>query len=140
MSPSHQVSQIGPKSAQRADPPRERLVTPMVALIAVLTMPARIANRKVSGAFSNGLRPFANRVTSRAPINPSSVLPAAMPRATAIEPAVVTLTRNAPAKMAGQTHGPRVTSAASAMPLGAQTADALGCTMASRSPSLPARK
>src|SRR5437868_10462959 len=43
-SPSHQVDQIGPYSDHLAKPPRQRLVTPSVALIAVLTRPARAAN------------------------------------------------------------------------------------------------
>src|SRR2546421_9359216 len=43
-SPSHQVDQIGPYSDHLAKPSRQRLVTPSVALIAVLTRPARAAN------------------------------------------------------------------------------------------------
>jgi len=53
MSPSHQVSQIGPNAAQRAYPPAARLATPRVALAAVLTVPARNANRKMFDALSN---------------------------------------------------------------------------------------
>src|SRR5437773_1445835 len=36
-SPSHQVNQMPPTSAQRAKPPRVRLITPHVALTVVLT-------------------------------------------------------------------------------------------------------
>jgi len=38
-----------------------------------------------------------------APVNPSSVLPTAMPRDVATEPAVVRLTRKALTRIAGQT-------------------------------------
>src|SRR5262249_14872368 len=53
-------------------------------------------------------------------------------------PEVVTLTRNAPAKIAGQTPRPRTRHAASAIPAGGQTAEALALTSASKSPSFPA--
>jgi hypothetical protein len=47
-SPSHQVSQMRPKSAQFAYPPSARHVTPVVALRIVLSPAARPANLKTS--------------------------------------------------------------------------------------------
>src|SRR4029453_13901585 len=82
----------------------------------------------------------ANRVTSEAPTAASSVLPAAIPSEVAIEPAVVTLTRNAAQKIAGHTPGPRRRNAASAIPVGAPTGVALGWTLASIKPSFPAAR
>ena len=102
MSPSHQVSQMGPKLDQRASPPRARLVTPNVALIAVLTTPASRTKRNVSIARSNAARPFAKRRTRYAPTSASSVFPAATPRHVATEPDVVMLATNAPMATAGQ--------------------------------------
>src|SRR5215469_14331167 len=63
-----------------------------------------------------------------------------MPIDVANEPVVVTFTRNAAAKMAGQTRIPRTRSATRAIPVGGQTAVALGLTSASFKPSLPATK
>ena len=62
-----------------------------------------------------------------------------MPSEVATEPAVVTLTRKAPAATAGHMRTPRMSSAARAMPVGGQTAVALAWTEAKSSPSLPAR-
>lgn len=55
-------------------------------------------------------------------------------------PVVVTLTRKAPAKMAGQVENPKSSSNAMAIPAGAQTGDALTCTEAKPSPIFPAKK
>src|SRR5262249_28358801 len=56
-SPSHQVSQIVPKARGVPGPPRRRLDTPIVALTAVLPIPARAAMRKTSRDRSNARRP-----------------------------------------------------------------------------------
>src|SRR5688572_28950730 len=56
------------------------------------------------------------------------------------EPAVVTFTRKAPAKMAGHTRVPKSRKAPSAMPVGGQTAEALLLSVANARPSLPAPK
>lgn len=137
-SPSHQVTQMDSAPAQGAKPPRNRLAVPTVALIVVATRPARNAALKTSRGRSKQTEPPAQRRTSQAPATPSSVLPHAMPRDTAGDPAVRRLTRNAPRKTPGQTVGPRTSRAASASPEGGQTAVTLGCTKARRSPSLPA--
>ena len=68
------------------------------------------------------------------------MLPVAMPNVVATDPAVVRLARNAPKKMPGQTRYPSTRNAARAMPVGGQTAVALGCTKAIDSPSLAATK
>ena len=56
------------------------------------------------------------------------------------EPDVVTLTKKAPAKIAGHIEVPNKSSSAIAIPAGAQTGDALTCTEAKPSPIFPATK
>jgi hypothetical protein len=56
------------------------------------------------------------------------------------DPAVVTLTRNAPAKIAGQMENPKSRKSATAMPAGAHTGDALTFTEAKPSPIFPAKR
>src|SRR2546426_5343183 len=112
----------------------------MVALTVVLTRAARPVNLKTSAARSKAALPRANRVTRALPAAASRLFPTAIPSAVAIDPAVVRLTRNAATKMAGHTPGPSRRKAASAIPVGAHTAVALGCTTASLKPSLPAAK
>ena len=129
-SPSHHVSQIGPKSAQRALPVSASVVTPRVALTVVLTSPASATNLKMSCARSKAATPPAKRSTRNAPTSASSVLPAAMPSDESTDPAVVRLTAKAPAKIAGQMPRPSSSTAASAMPVGGQTGVAFACTMA----------
>src|SRR5512132_2820998 len=53
-SPDHQVNQSRPKLSQDAAPPRQRLVVPIVALIAVLKIAAKTTNFKTSVARLNG--------------------------------------------------------------------------------------
>jgi hypothetical protein len=62
-----------------------------------------------------------------------------MPSDVATEPAVVTFTTKAPANTAGQARYPSIRNAASAIPVGGQTADALAWIEARESPALPAR-
>ena len=106
----------------------------------MLSVPASTAKRRKSGARSKARAPSAYRSTRAAPTTASSVFPAAMPSELAIDPAVVMLTRNAPMKIAGHTRTPNSSTAASAIPVGGQTGEALACTKAKCSPSLPARK
>jgi hypothetical protein len=94
----------------------------------------------VSAARSNAARPLAKRCASAAATTASSVLPAAIPSAVATEAAVVKFTRKAPTRIAGHMRGPSRSSEAIAMPVPGQIAEALGCTLASESPSRPARK
>src|SRR5712692_530320 len=121
-----------------AKPPSARLVTPKVAATAVLRIPAYKAKRKMSQLFSNTLGPLAKRITRKEPSRASRVLPVAMPTEVRTEPAVVTLTRNAPIKMAGQKRRPRAINVATAMPVGGHTGVALGWTEAKRRLSLAA--
>ena len=97
------MSQIDPKLAHAARPASASVVTPQVALTIVLATAARTVNLKTSVARSNAWRPLANLFTSQAPASPSRVFPAPMTTEVTGEPAVVTLTRNAPNRMAGQT-------------------------------------
>src|SRR5260370_28656650 len=116
-SPSHQVHQIGPYIVHSANPLNARLVTPIVALTAVLTIPARKPNLKTSCALSKECGPPAKRVTRYQPTTPSRVFPTAMPIEVATDPAVATLTRNAPVRIADQTRYPRIRKAARSIPL-----------------------
>ncbi len=125
MSPNHHVSQIAPKSERLTCPPRIRLVTPTVALTAVAAAPASAANMKKLRARRKTSPPPAQRCTSHTPRSASSVLPVAMPRDEATDPAVVTFTRKAPRKIAGHNERPYSRSAASAIPVGGHTAVAL---------------
>jgi hypothetical protein len=77
---------------------------------------------------------------SHAPSIPSRVFPTAMLADVSIDPAVVTLTRKAPAKMAGQMENPRIRKRATAIPAGSHTGEALTCTEAKPRLSLPAKK
>ena len=64
----------------------------------------------------------------------------AIPREHGTEPELVALTRNAPAKIAGQTRMPKRSRLPKAIPLGGQTAETLPLSSANESPSLPLRK
>src|SRR6266700_1479725 len=64
-------------------------------------MAAASANLKTPCGRSKTFRPPANRFTSHVPASASRVLPVAMAHDVATFPAVVTFTRNAPIKMAG---------------------------------------
>jgi hypothetical protein len=57
-----------------------------------------------------------------------------------ISPAVVRFTRNAPTKIAGHPRYPSKSIAASAIPAGGHTGDALACNDARCKPILPAMK
>ena len=139
-SPSHHVNQMLPNELHAASPVTASIVTPIVALVAVLSRPASTTKRRKLRARSKACAPPAYRSTNSAPITASSVLPAAMPIELTIAPAMPMLTRNAPTKIAGQTRTPRSSTAASAIPVGGHTGEALAWTKAKCSPSLPARK
>ncbi len=139
-SPSHQVSQISEVPAGRASPPRIRTPTPIVALTAVASRPASPAKRKMFLGESRTRPSETKRRTSHAPSRASVVLPIAIPAEVSGLPVVVRLTRNAAIPMPGHTRGPKIRHAASAIPVGGQTAVALGFTCARPNPSRPARK
>ena len=69
--------------------------------------------------------PPAKRLTSHAPQSASNVFPLAMPSDVKMFPSVVRFTKNAPTKSAGHTRNPRTSNAASAIPAGGHTGDAL---------------
>src|SRR5712664_2656110 len=138
VSPSHQVRQISPYWLQDANPPSVRLVAPNVAATAVLITPAKNAKRRMSLVQSNAWRPWAYRITRKDAMTASKVLPVAMPIDVSTEPAVVRLTRRAPAKMDGQKRRPMATNVAIAIPVGGHTGVALGWTEARRRLHFPA--
>ena len=100
-SPSHHVIQIAPYLAQSAKPASARLVTPMVELTTVLATAAK-ANLKTFFERSKTSIPSAKRFTSHAPHSASRVFPAPMASEVPKLPAVVTFTKKAPTKIAGQ--------------------------------------
>src|SRR5205807_7983273 len=72
-------------------------------------------------------------------VTASRQFPAAMPKDVSAEPAVVKLTRNAAAKIAGQNRTPNRSSVTMAIPVGGQKGLALGCTVARRRLSFAAK-
>jgi hypothetical protein len=100
--------------------------------------PASAAKQKTSRGRSNARAPAAKRPTSQAPITASSVLPIAIPAELSCEPAVVTLTRKAPSRIAGHSRSPNSSRPARATPAAGQIAVTLAWTNASFRPSLPA--
>src|SRR4030095_12375359 len=139
MSPSHQSSQIGENSSHRAKPPRLKLVTPTVAATEVLRIQANRMNLSRVFVCSKAFAPLANRETNAAPKSASTVLPAAMLSAVANDPKTLMFTRKAPRNIPGQSRYPHRRIAANAIPLGGQTADALGWTRANDKPKPPAQ-
>src|SRR5207244_13024364 len=137
--PIHHDGQIATELAQAANPSNTRLVTPKGGPITELTTAAR-ANLTTPCRRSKTVVQPANRFTSQAPHTASSVLPLAMASDVATSPAAVTFTRNAPTKIAGQARQPSTSNAASAIPAGGHTGDALACKDASINPNLPAMK
>src|SRR2546428_8461057 len=87
---------------------------------------------------SNALRPLANRMTRKEAMTASKVLPVEMPIEVRTEPAVVRLTRKAPAKMDGQKRRQSATNVAIAITVGGHTGVALGWTEARRRLNFPA--
>ena len=63
-----------------------------------------------------------------------------MPIEVATDPVVVTFTRNAPMKMAGQTRGPSNRNEANAIPVGGHTGETVALTMARLRSNFPATK
>src|SRR5438477_12210033 len=94
----------------------------MIVLIAAVT-----ANLKTPCGRPQTLLPPAKRLTSNAPAIASRVLPLATATDVKMSPAVVRLTKNAPTKIAGHTRKPNKSNAASAIPAGGHTGDALAC-------------
>src|SRR5215467_12274330 len=107
----------------------------MVALMAVLPRAARSRNLKTPPTVSKHFAPRAKVVRRNAPARVSRELPPAMASTVQIEPCVTTLTAKAPIKTPGQRRLPHSNSAARAIPLGGQTAEALGFIDANESPN-----
>src|SRR6185369_8632851 len=129
-SPNDQVSQTTRNWPQAASPDSVSVVTPIVELTKAAAIVIK-ANLKIVCAVWKTRGPSANFSMSHAPNTASSVLPAEITSAVASAPVVVMLTMKAPRKTAGQRSIPHKTSAASAMPAGGQTADALALIKAS---------
>src|SRR5262249_56342239 len=126
----HHVVQASPKSRHGRKPPSASDVTPIVALSIVHNRPANAANVNTSRGRSKNRWLEAKRRTSHAPATASSVLPVAIPNDVARLPAVDAFAANAPSQIPSHARGPNKSSAASAMPVGGHTGDALACTNA----------
>src|SRR5687768_9781707 len=135
-SPSHHVSHTEPYCDHGTKPNHERVVTPAVAANPALSTPAAAKTKMSRPRVRKGYSP-ANRLTRYAPRTASSALPIAMRIEVVSDPAVVTFVRKAPRTIPGQTRGPKISTAARAMPEGAQTALALAFTHASARPIFP---
>src|SRR5690349_14294657 len=105
-SPSHQVLHTQKTPDQGDNPPRTSESEPTVAAMAVAPSPAK--PKKVTSVELRRIDPTppAKRATSVAPTTASSVLPPAIASEVKTVPAVVRLTRNAPARTEGQSHRP----------------------------------
>jgi hypothetical protein len=79
MSPSHQVRHTEPRSPDAISLPTSRLVTPMVALMVVLTAPASTASASTSRTRSSEARKSASSRRRYAPASASSVFPTVIP-------------------------------------------------------------
>jgi hypothetical protein len=109
-----------------------------VALTVVLTAPARNARAMTSRTRSRDGRKSATRRNRNAPTSASPVLPAVIPSTVYQGTPVSTLPRSAPRAMAGHIRYPQKTVAASAIPVGGQTALMLSFVYARLSPSFAA--
>ena len=136
-SPTHQVHQSEAKAFHGCTPPRQRLVTPIVAATTVLPRAARTMSARTSLRRSSaGSKP--TRRSSQAPTTASRVFPSAMPQAVPTGSWCVILATNAPSAIPGVRRLPSTSSAASAMPVGGHTSVTWSATSASRSPRFAA--
>src|SRR5262245_44684703 len=103
----------------------------MVALTIVPGTSAKTANMTTWSGVSKVFVDAVHRSSADAVISPSGVLPPPLGEGVTREPAVVTLARNAPAAIAGQSLFPHSRKLASANPLGGHTGLALGWPEAS---------
>src|SRR6266849_6506399 len=87
-SPDHHVNQSHPKLFQDAAPPKHRLTLPIVALMAVLRIPAKTTNFKTSTARLKGLADPTKRRTRYTAVVASNVFPMEIPAAVARETSV----------------------------------------------------
>src|ERR671919_1910073 len=106
----------------------------MVAPTVVLRIAASKMKRRMFLVRPKAFGPSANRKTNQAPKSASRVLPAAMVGAVATDPCAAKFTNKAPKKIPGQSRYPHKRMAANAMPLGGQTAEALGLMAANDKP------
>ncbi len=138
MSPSHQVRHTDSKPSAATSSVTTRLPTPIVALIAVLTAPARNTSASTSRTRSSVGRKCVTRCSRYAPTTASSVLPVVIPTVASSGIPVHEFARNAPSATPGQSLCPQSTRAASASPVGGQIAVTLAVSNAKLSPSLAA--
>src|SRR4029077_17477299 len=101
-SPSHHSHHSEPYAAQDCTPPRQRLVTPTVALIVVLPAAARSPRPSTSRNRSREIRNPTTRCSSHAPITASRVFPIEIPHAVASGSWAVKLARNLLSAMPGK--------------------------------------
>src|SRR5262245_42239116 len=101
-SPRHQHHHTDSKLDHETICPRQRLVTPIVALTIVLSRAARPTKANMSESRSRVFSKFATRQSRKAPHKASRVFPKAMPQAVSQGSSAEKLSKKAPNPMAGQ--------------------------------------
>ena len=135
-SPCHQANHVSAKRLA-GSPPSHRLVTPIVALTAVLAIAARPMKPSTSVRRSSVERKPGMRRSAYQPTSASSVLPSAMPAATGTVAPAQRLTTTAPTATPGHISGPNSSNAASESPAGGQTTVAKRLTGSNWRPQCP---
>jgi hypothetical protein len=135
MSPAHQMTHADGSDPTASVPLAHRLVTPMLALIVVLTGAASPASARTSRTRSSPT-PKSARRSSHAPASASKVLPSAIAALTHSGTDVEALNSSAPSATPGTARRPSSRTAARAIPLGGQMGAMLVWTKASANAAL----
>ena len=133
-SPTHHARQVSSALDAPTTPPRRRLDTPTVALIPVLTTAASPMSTSTSRTRPTEGYPPVSRFIAQAPARASSVLPSAIPHATAAGAPMPTLVTSAPIATPGHSRYPKRRIATSEIPLAGQTSVAKPLTASMRNP------
>src|ERR1700729_382403 len=136
-SPVHHTHQTDGKALHGTIRASARSATPLVADTVIATADPNTASRRTSRTRSSAFSK-SNRRRRKAPNTGASVLPVAIAAAVQIGSELRALLTNAPIQMPGHTRYPQSKSAASAMPVGGQTAVTCFVANASVNPSFAA--
>src|SRR5690349_19996810 len=134
-SPIHHVSHSGVRAALGLGSPNQTLRLPIVALTSGARTAAYTTNVSTS---PTELKEFLQRFDlfrRNQAANASSVFPVAMPNVKGIGRLVGKFAASAPRKTPGRTRGPKMSTAAIAIPVGGQTGVTFSWSDASESPS-----
>jgi hypothetical protein len=134
-SPNHQSNQRSPKRVHDWTPAMHSVATPTVALSVVHVSAAMTTNASTSATRRKAASKPGTRASAHAAATASSVLPVAMTRAVHRGAVVLAFAAKAPSQIAGHTRTPPSSTAASAIPVGAQTVVICSATTARRNPT-----